>query len=497
MKSRIWQLLGFGLIGAILIAGTIIGIQATNTVRNRYRTIVAQDAQHLIELNVMEAAISAVLRESLSASVIAAESEGESGRSALPVNEEAVESEAGERAEAVEAFEAALADYRNTTINTETSTESEETILAIEQNARQIISFSQDLIELKQSGERGAPVIELLEAIEPIEGEFTNEIQTAILATESELATSQALAERSAAISNLLLTSSAVLGLLLIGGMQVVLNRQENRQQQYQAALESINNELLESNSRLTVAEREAREATRMKDSFLSVMSHELRTPLNAILGYQGLMELTGELDDENLNMVQRTQANARRLLVLINDVLDISRIEAGRMDLVPSELRVALLVEQIVSQMEVLADEKNLRLSAIIDQSVPVMVYYDEDALSKIMINLISNAIKFTEKGEVDLRLTASDSQLKIMVSDTGKGIPAHLHEVIFERFRQADSSTTRQHGGSGLGLSIVQQLAQYMGGRVTLQSEVDIGSIFTVELPLQPAPQAENLAI
>lgn len=239
-------------------------------------------------------------------------------------------------------------------------------------------------------------------------------------------------------------------------------------------------------------ARREAEEASRLKDEFLSVMSHELRTPLNAILGYQGVMELMGEMNDENLEMVQRTQANARRLLDLINDVLDISRIESGRMQLVPIQLDMTNFIKQIHERMQVLATGKGLDFNITIADSVPSTAYYDEDALTKIIVNLLANAFKFTEKGQVDLSLAAHDGSMMITIRDTGIGIPTHLQEIIFERFRQVDSSSTRKHGGTGLGLSIVQQLCQLMGGRVTVQSEPGAGSTFTVSLPLHAVPEA-----
>jgi len=239
-----------------------------------------------------------------------------------------------------------------------------------------------------------------------------------------------------------------------------------------------------------------AREATRLKDEFLSVMSHELRTPLNAIMGYQGLLELIGGLDDEATEMVQRTQANARRLLSLINDVLDISRIEAGRMEITPVEVNVQDIVDQVRSQLEVLATEKNLAFNVSLDKSMPATVFADEDAITKILVNLLTNAFKFTEEGSVNLRMAAENGKMTISVSDTGVGIPTYMHEIIFERFRQVDSSSTRKHGGSGLGLTIVQQLCQLMGGTVTVESDVGRGSTFTVKLPLQPITIKERLA-
>jgi signal transduction histidine kinase len=252
----------------------------------------------------------------------------------------------------------------------------------------------------------------------------------------------------------------------------------------------NLEQKVAERTRELVIARDQAQEASRLKDEFLSIMSHELRTPLNAILGYQGILELMGGLEGENLRMVQRAQVNARRLLDLINDILDISRIEAGRMDIVPTKLQVADLMNRIKSQMEVLAAEKKLGFSVVVESSMPPTIYADEDALTKILVNLLGNAFKFTEVGEVAVRLDAREGRMILSVKDTGAGIPVHMQDIIFERFRQIDSSSTRKHTGSGLGLSIVQHLCKLMGGTVRVDSEVGQGSTFTVTLPLQPLP-------
>lgn len=263
----------------------------------------------------------------------------------------------------------------------------------------------------------------------------------------------------------------------------------QQREIDLREANESLEQRVRERTAELEKATAEAREASRLKDEFLSVMSHELRTPLNAILGYQGILELAGGLDDSNLEMVQRTESNARRLLALINDVLDISRIEAGRMEIVASKLVVQDFVEQIQAQMGVLAHEKNIEFKIQVGDNVPPVILADEDALSKIVVNLLGNAFKFTEKGSVSLQIASSNGSLHLAAADTGIGIPAHMQQIIFERFRQADSSSTRNYGGSGLGLSIVQQLCNLMGGTVTVDSAVGKGSTFIVILPMQAA--------
>ncbi len=236
-----------------------------------------------------------------------------------------------------------------------------------------------------------------------------------------------------------------------------------------------------------------AREANRLKDQFLAVMSHELRTPLNSIIGFLGIIKMSGNLDEQIIHMVDRSRANAERLLTLINDILDISKIESGKFELVPFPVSLREITERWRLQMDVLAKQKGLGFSVQIDENLPDVIFIDEDAFTKIVTNLLSNAFKFTESGIVslDLKLTAPKEWV-IQVSDTGRGIPENARSYIFESFRQVDGTIRRSHGGSGLGLSIVQQLCIAMKGSVALESTVGKGSIFTVRLPLETPPQS-----
>ncbi|HVO44563.1 MAG TPA: histidine kinase dimerization/phospho-acceptor domain-containing protein, partial [Aggregatilineales bacterium] len=168
--------------------------------------------------------------------------------------------------------------------------------------------------------------------------------------------------------------------------------------------LQEANSSLKVSNQELRIATAEAKEASRLKDEFLSIMSHELRTPLNAIIGFLGIMNMTGNLDERNKHMVQRIRANSERLLALINDVLDISRIEAGRLQLFPAELSVDKLTQQIQNNMSILAEQKGLKFTIDVDSSLPPTISVDQDAINKIITNLLSNAFKFTDQGEVAL---------------------------------------------------------------------------------------------
>lgn len=239
----------------------------------------------------------------------------------------------------------------------------------------------------------------------------------------------------------------------------------------------------------LKIAKRIADENSRLKSEFLATMSHELRTPLNAIEGYSSIMlnNMGVEMAAAPLRMVERIGANSKRLLNLINDFLDLSRIEAGRFDLAHAPIKVKALAESWLGEVQVLAEQKGLRLTAEIDPALPSVLRGDADALTKLAVNLLGNAVKFTQEGEVTLHLKRLNPEAwAIVVSDTGIGVAPHAREYIFEEFRQVDSSSKREYSGTGLGLSIVQKLARLMGGNVTLMSEVGQGSTFTVTLPL-----------
>jgi PAS domain S-box-containing protein len=241
---------------------------------------------------------------------------------------------------------------------------------------------------------------------------------------------------------------------------------------------------------RLLHLERESREraeeANRLKDEFLAVVSHELRSPLNAIMGWASLLR-TRDLDEQTARAIETIQRNAQTQNQLIGDLLDVSRIVSGQMRL---NVRPFELVSVIKAAIEVIrpgADAKSIRLQILLDPSAGP-VTGDPDRLQQVFWNLLSNAIKFTPVGgRVQIKLQRVDSHAEFSVSDTGKGIDPKLLPVIFERFRQGDSSTTREHGGLGLGLAIVRHLVELHGGVVHARSEgVGKGAEFVVELPV-----------
>jgi signal transduction histidine kinase len=256
--------------------------------------------------------------------------------------------------------------------------------------------------------------------------------------------------------------------------------------------------ELNQANKELQVALARVKEAARVKSEFLANVSHELRTPLNAIIGFSDMMlaGMTGPMNDKQTHKLQRLRENGGRLLGLINDLLDLTRIEAGRMDIIRKPFAPSKLIERTSHQMEVLAQQKRLQFAVTIDDNMPDMVIGDEKRLEQVIVNLLSNAFKFTPEGVVGLSVIAdtTKAQWRISVADTGIGIPPHARDLIFEEFRQIDGSYTRSYKGTGLGLAITHNLVRMMDGKIELKSELDVGSTFTVILPLE-LPEDQTL--
>jgi PAS domain S-box-containing protein len=235
---------------------------------------------------------------------------------------------------------------------------------------------------------------------------------------------------------------------------------------------------------------REA-EIDRMKSSFVSTASHELRTPLSAILGYADMLQegVYGSLSEKQSATMERIVANTGRLLSLVGNLLDQAQIEAGTLELDTAPFVLADLVDDVLSVMTVLAQAKGLELTSHVANDLPVTLFGDRQRLHQILINLVSNAIKFTDEGAVRVRAYRLDlDRWALEVSDTGRGISSEAHSRIFEPFRHADDSFTREYAGAGLGLSIVKQLTRIMKGEILLESEVGRGSTFAIALPMVP---------
>ena len=240
---------------------------------------------------------------------------------------------------------------------------------------------------------------------------------------------------------------------------------------------------------------RELEIASKHKSEFLANMSHELRTPLNAILGYTELIldKIYGDVPEKIQEVLERLQENGRHLLGLINRVLDLSKIEAGRLTLSLNDYSMREVVQTVFSAVEPLAAEKNLALKVTVPSDL-APGRGDEQRIAQVLLNLVGNAIKFTEKGEVRVEVTTSDGMFLVSVSDTGPGLSEADQEKVFEEFHQADSSSTREKGGTGLGLSIAKRIIEMHGGRIWVESTLGKGSTFWFTLPVRVEQQREQ---
>jgi signal transduction histidine kinase len=233
---------------------------------------------------------------------------------------------------------------------------------------------------------------------------------------------------------------------------------------------------------------REA-ELEKLKSTFVGIVSHELRTPLNAILGYSEMFKeaVYGPMNEKQINMAERIMKNTQRLLGLINDLLDQAQMEAGKMTIRNDVVRPSDLLDSLHGLLDKSASDKKLRLTSEIDPFLTEALMGDPTRLQQILVNLVSNAIKFTDHGGVHILLFRPDNnKWGIEVADTGYGIPETQLPFIFDTFRQVEGADTRSHGGFGLGLSIVKQLVGLMNGQIKVKSEVETGTTFTITLPL-----------
>ena len=229
-----------------------------------------------------------------------------------------------------------------------------------------------------------------------------------------------------------------------------------------------------------------------MKSEFLANMSHELRTPLNGILGYAELLEM--ELEDPAQREYAKTiRSSGEHLLVLVTDVLDLAKIEAGRMDFTPTLIDLPSVLSDIVGSQQGHAQTKNLTLT-LVENVMPSTLFADPVRLRQILLNLISNALKFTEQGTVTVRAFNQSDHVRIEVQDTGVGIKPEDQQLIFEKFRQSEAFVTRSHQGTGLGLTLAKQLTEHMGGEIGMSSTLHVGSTFYVLLPATETNQSKT---
>ena len=233
---------------------------------------------------------------------------------------------------------------------------------------------------------------------------------------------------------------------------------------------------------------RQLAQADKHKSEFLANMSHELRTPLNAILGYTELIldEIYGEVPEKIEEVLKRLEKNGRHLLSLINDVLDLSKIEAGRFTLTLGEYSLIELIQTVYTSVDSLAAEKNLSMKMNLPEKLPIG-RGDDQRLTQVLLNLVGNAIKFTDQGEVCIEAQVEDDRFLVSVADTGPGISEDDLSTVFREFHQIDGSSTKQKGGTGLGLSIAKKIIEMHGGRIWVTSAIGRGSIFNFSIPMR----------
>ncbi|MBE9054953.1 hybrid sensor histidine kinase/response regulator [Sphaerospermopsis sp. LEGE 08334] len=230
-------------------------------------------------------------------------------------------------------------------------------------------------------------------------------------------------------------------------------------------------------------------EASRLKSQFLATISHELRTPMNAIIGFSQILlrPKFGQLTNQQADMVERILNNGKHLLMLLNEVLDFSKLEAGKLELKPEICDLSKIVNNTVGEIRSLAEAKKLSLLVEIELE-NTLVFNDPVRVHQILINLLSNAVKFTEYGSIKVEVKEIPrNQLAISIKDTGIGISPQDYQHIFEAFRQVDQGISRKYPGTGLGLAIIDSLVQMMGGKIFLESQLGVGSVFKIELPRQ----------
>jgi CheY-like chemotaxis protein/nitrogen-specific signal transduction histidine kinase len=258
----------------------------------------------------------------------------------------------------------------------------------------------------------------------------------------------------------------------------------------------SVYRDMSEKEAKLSRAMKAAEAASEAKSQFLANMSHEIRTPLNAVLGLNGLL-LKSSLDAEQRRHAELVQSSGQLLLSLISDILDLTRIDAGRIELQPIRFDPRVVVGEVVSLLQTRAQAQGLLLRCSVDKDVPAALVADAVRIRQVLLNLIGNALKFTDNGGVEVRVRCEGQggalQLVIEVEDTGIGIAAELLPQLFDRFTQGDASSARRHGGSGLGLAITREIVKRMGGAISVRSTLGKGSCFTASMRCEPVDGAQ----
>jgi signal transduction histidine kinase len=269
--------------------------------------------------------------------------------------------------------------------------------------------------------------------------------------------------------------------------MQTALVNQQLRATNEQLVRQ--NQELEQQRQQIQLQNFKLLEASRLKSQFLATISHELRTPMNAIIGFSQILlrPKFGKLTHQQRDMVERILNNGKHLLMLLNEVLDFSKLEGGQLELKPELFDLTKVINIVVGEMRSLAEAKKLSLRVDINMEHP-LIFNDSMRVRQILINLLSNAVKFTESGNVWIEVTElPQNRLSLAVRDTGIGIDTKDFQHVFEPFRQVDQSITRKYPGTGLGLAIIDSLVKMMGGKIILESQLGVGSMFRIEIPRQ----------
>jgi signal transduction histidine kinase/CheY-like chemotaxis protein len=282
-------------------------------------------------------------------------------------------------------------------------------------------------------------------------------------------------------------------------GRRILLSMANDITEQLQVEVQLMekNKEIESTNSELTKAKEKAEESDRLKSAFLANMSHEIRTPMNGILGFTGLLKEANLSSDDQKTYIEIIEKSGARMLNIINDIISISKVEAGQMDVSLSETSINDQIEYILTFFEPEASQKGIELkSKIQHSSTEALVITDREKLYAILTNLVKNALKFTSKGRIEIGYSQKEKILEFYVKDTGCGINEDQLEIIFERFRQGSESLTRNYEGAGLGLAICRAYVELLGGKIWVESKTGKGSTFYFAIPYQAKPQNNEIA-
>jgi len=252
-------------------------------------------------------------------------------------------------------------------------------------------------------------------------------------------------------------------------------------------SLSTLHSELKEQAAELEVQKQKAEESTEVKSQFLASMSHELRTPMNSILGLTELILEKADFNGKNKERLEVVLSSGKRLMTLINDILDLSKIEAGKMEIREEDTLVEELIEEVANSINPLVLSKKIGFNIVRDTNTKIIIHTDRGKVVQVLINLLGNAVKFTDEGSVSLQISTVKDMLKFDIKDTGIGIPDDEQKYIFKEFRQVDGSTTKKYGGTGLGLAVCKKIADLLNGEISVTSKASEGSTFSFTVPLK----------